>query len=102
MKEYRIVQQIGEGKPYSLEVFKSFESCYAHLLFLIEEQQTHVNKKYFVQNSFFKNKYPEFTQNIKIYRIECRDVGNWLMLNEKIENGLHTNLVPFNKRKRNR
>ena len=77
VKEFRIVKQVGNSKPYSLYTFSNFNDCYVHLLELIQNQQRCVNKKYYVTNAFFKNKYPAFVDGIITYTIEVRKVEEW-------------------------
>ena len=96
MEEYRIVKQVGNSKPYSLYTFNNFNDCYLHLLKLIEMQQTEVNKKYYVTNTFFKNKYPPFIENIIKYTIEVRTVNKWKEYKE--QKAINKKIIPFIKR----
>lgn len=97
MEEYRIVKQIGDSKPYSLYTFNNFDDCYMHLLNLIEIQQSSVNKKYYVTNSFFKNKYPPFINGIIRYTIEVRKVNNWkeYRKDENSKKNINKKIIPF-------
>lgn len=97
MEEYRIVKQIGDSKPYSLYIFNNFNDCYMYLLKLIDIQQTSVNKKYYVTNSFFKNKYPPFINGIIRYTIEVREVDSWKEYKESktSSKSINKKVIPF-------
>lgn len=99
MEEYRIVQQIGNSKPYSLYTFNNFNDCYLHLLNLIQIQQSSVRKKYYVTNSFFNNKYPPFLDGIVQYTIEVREVNEWKEYKEEkvASKNLNKKVLPFRK-----
>ena len=77
MLEYRIVQQIGKGKPFCVDVFNDFNSCYDCLINHIEYRKTCVNNKYYVLNDFFENEYELIFDNMHKFVIEVREVQNW-------------------------
>lgn len=97
MEEFRLVEQVGDGKPFSIHIFKNFNDCYMYLLKLIKLQQGSVRKKYYVTNSFFKNKYPPFVEGIKKYTIEVREVDTWReYVEEKSSNkSIDKKVIPF-------
>lgn len=96
MKEYRIVRQNGNSKPYSLWSFSNFDSCYGKLLELINSQSLCINKLYYVTNKFFNNNYQPNLPNMTYYTIECRTVSDWEIVTEKENNT--NNIILFNKR----
>ena len=83
MEEYRLIIQKGECRPYSLWTFSTFDACYFKMLQMINEQQTHVRKEYFVINDFYNNIYPPFLAEITKYKIEYRNVGEWNVYSKK-------------------
>ena len=96
MKEYRIVIQKGNSKPYSLWTFSNFNSCYGKLLEMINNNKTFVNKLYYITNPFFNNIYQPNLPNMTYYTIECRNVSDWKFLKEIEKNT--NNIIPFVKR----
>ena len=75
MKEFRIIQQHRNGKPFSPWTFNNFESCYSQLLILIENTGNYFHRDYYVFNNFYEN---EFTTSAsEKFKIEVRDVGAW-------------------------
>ena len=75
MKEYRIIQQHKNGRPFSLWIFDSFDACYSQLLVLLENTGDYFHKDYYVFNDFFNNQFtPDASEKFKI---EVRDVGAW-------------------------
>ena len=82
MKEYRIVTQHGNAKPYSLWSFKTYEACYLKLMEIIQSKKSSISNEYYVLNDFFENKYLPFG-NITKYRIEVREITDWRILTEK-------------------
>lgn len=86
MKEYRIIKQIGDSKPYSFRTFSSFEECYFELLRLIDLQKENVRKEYYVTNDFYNNEYPPFFKNITIFTIEERSVNSWKLYKQNKNN----------------
>ena len=81
MKEYRIVRQNNNAKPYSLWTFDNFGTCYCRLLELISDIGNCVTKDYYVCNDFFENKFFA-SASIKL-KIEVRDVGAWKTYEEE-------------------
>lgn len=79
MKEYRIMQQIGEGKPFFFFTYHDFNIAYLELLKLIKMHQDDIKKEYYVLNDFYDNKYPPFLPDIKKFWIEEREVDSWVM-----------------------
>lgn len=93
MKEYRIVVQKGNCRPYSLWTFKTFDDCYIKLLELINLQSMNVKKEYYVINNFFDNQYVPFLNDITKYTIECREVTEWRKYEKEKRHNKSTNKV---------
>lgn len=83
MKEFRIIKQIGDSKPYSFKTFSTFEECYIELLRLISLQEENVKKEYYVLNDFYNNQHPPFLKNIVKFKIEEREVNEWKTYTKK-------------------
>ena len=81
MKEYTILIQNGNAKPFTLHTFNDFELCYCKLLEMINTDK--VRKEYYVLNDFYKNEYVPFLNNITKYTIKVRDVSEWEIYSEK-------------------
>lgn len=81
MKEYRIIKQYKDAKPYSLWTLDSFEACYGQLLVLIENTADYFHRDYYVFNDFYKNECSPSASNK--FKIEVRDVGAWKTYEEK-------------------
>lgn len=81
MKEYRIIKQHRNAKPYSLWTFNTFEACYLQLLTLIESTGNYFHRDYYVFNDFYKNEFT--TEASDKFRIEVRDVGEWETYSEE-------------------
>lgn len=98
MKEYRIVVQNGNAKPYSLWTFSSFDCCYVKLLEFIQDKSTQLRPEYYVINSFYKNKYPALLGTITTYKIECREVTEWNLYSKEVEEKReNSKIIYFNK-----
>lgn len=82
MREYRIVIQHGNARPYSLWTFKTYEACYLKLMEFISAKKDAVNDKYYVLNDFYENKHIPFGDITK-YKIEIRETTEWKILTEK-------------------
>lgn len=83
MKEFRIIKQIGDSKPYSFKTFNTFEECYIELLRLISIQEESIKKEYYVVNDFYNNKHQPFLKNIVKFKIEVREVEKWETYSKK-------------------
>ena len=95
MLEFRIVEQIGEGTPFSLWSFKSYEQCYLKLIDLIHDCKTSVKKEYYVINEFYNNEYPPFLSDIRKFKIECREVDDWVIYNPDVKSNNKNKIVQF-------
>lgn len=96
MKEYRIVMQAGNATPYTdYQYYKTFEQCYFYLLRHIDCKCRSGTKPYYVENDFYDNKYEPYLSDIFKFRIEERDVDDWVIY-EKIKN---TKKINENKKK---
>ena len=93
MLEFRIIEQIGDSKPFSLWYFKTYEQCYLKLLELIDDCRDTVKKEYYVLNEFYKNEHPPFLSNIRKFKIECREVEEWFKYEPDVK--AKNKVIPF-------
>lgn len=75
MKEYSILQQIGEGRPFRTLSYDTFEECERSLYIMLERFEGRTRKNYYVDNDFFNNNTDISARYY--YCIEEREVGNW-------------------------
>ena len=93
MKEFWLVIQHGNAKPYSLWTFSTFEGCYSKMLEFIFYKKKSVRPEYYVLNDFYKNEYQPFLADITKYKIEVRDVNDWKILHEKEKSSRNDNKI---------
>ena len=70
MKKYRIIRQISNGIPYTVEEFDNFHKCYMYFLKMIKEENLKVKQfkssGFYILNDFYKNEYNLNQNTIKI------------------------------------
>ena len=96
MQEFTIKVICNGGTPYFLHNYKTFNDAYVHLLDMISLEEER-GRQYYVDNSFFKNKY-QYVGKLKYFKIFVRDVSEWFDYDfynkENFKND--TNLIYFN------
>lgn len=102
MKEYRVMQQFGDGRPFYYLTFKTFEGAFSELLRLIALHKQGVNKKYFVLNDFYKNEFPSLLNDMYKLWIEYREVDEWKMSTGKEKENKKSNNIVYLNYKRSR
>lgn len=91
MKEYCILQQIGEGKMWRSLPYPTFDECEQSLYFMLERFKGRVRKNYYVDNDFFNN-HTDVSAHF-YYCIEEREVSNWKKYYRNVSN--RNNILKF-------
>lgn len=102
MQEYTIKIICNGGTPYYLNNYKTFNDAYVHLLDMISLEEER-GRQYYVDNSFFKNKY-QYVGKLKYFKIFVRDVSEWFdydLYNQNLKNNFNSNIYYFNKFNKN-
>lgn len=96
MKEYGIYRRNNGGKPFMFDVCKDITSAKLKLLDLIaywEERGYY----YYIDNDYFKNKYPFMIDHCFYCSIKVREVTEWESYTEdKIETKNNSNIIFLN------
>lgn len=80
MKEYGIYIRCNGGTPYMIHFYNNIYSAKQKLFEMIQLEEDR-GRPYFVDNDFFKNKYP-FGFNLKYYSIKVRNVSEFKKYSE--------------------
>lgn len=80
MKEYTIYCRHGNAKPYTLGVYKTFESAKLKLYDIVS-LEIERKRPFFVDNDFFDNKY-NLGSNLYYICIMEREVQDWHKFSE--------------------
>ena len=83
MTEYSIYTICNGGRPYYGVTYYTFEECREALYSIIEYNKQH-RKMYYVDNDFFKNDFPYYTNFGFYYSIHCREVSEWKKYNSDV------------------
>lgn len=92
MKEYCIFIKNKNGFPYILDTFSNIHDVKLQLMRMVSLEEER-NRFYFVDNDFYKNKYP-FNTNGKYFCIKEREVSSWENYSEKL-NSKEVNIINF-------
>lgn len=95
MEEFRIVVQHGSGKPFSFWTFTSYWECYVKLLEFIQDKSKQVKPEYYVLNDFYENKYPASLSHMTKYKIESREVTDWVLYSKEKEEEKENSKIIF-------
>lgn len=91
--EYTIYCIYNGGKPFCLNTYHNINDVKLHLYDMISlEEQRH--RPYYVQNSFFKNKYPP-TIIGKFFCIKEREVSEWEIYDEYEKQSFKNNNIVY-------
>lgn len=88
MKEYCIFIRCGSACPYRTSPYSSFEEAKKALLNMTDDFE-YRNKFFYIDNEFFKNKFPLTATSI-YYQIQEREVFEWEKYNK------NTNEIRYN------
>ena len=83
MKEFCIYCRYYGGTPFIQGTYKTLQNAKNRLYDIIslEEERERI---YYVDNDFFKNKHT-LVGRLKYFRIDCREVSNWVPYSETKE-----------------
>jgi len=81
MKEFCIYCRWNGGTPFIQGTYKTIEGAQRQLYDMIALEDER-ERTYYVDNDFFKNKHA-LVGRLKYYRIDCREVSQWLPYSEE-------------------
>lgn len=87
MKEYCIYQQIGDGCPFILQNYSTFNQAKQSLLNIISDFD-YKRKIYYIDNDFYENKYILGLPKQFYFQIQVREVSDWINADDFNKNNI--------------